>query len=246
MKDTIDQFMWPLQRLFRTSVEFRLKEALSTIGLPVEVRVVLVGFALDGGDRHEICVEPEDGPLSADHLAAVSGRAIELFEADPESQIIHSDRRLHESRLRATLRRSRADALTEFIESSGAFEGFSFFASTAAPIGGYEVHTCAGVSAAEFESVPALDESVVDRFYVGQSLQHEVIAECLRRADHALYLPDPGADLSQSFGASEDIVKDAAARLTSGAVWRAAGMPADLLPIVNEFTSLSSTSTTSP
>ena len=239
VKDTIDQFMWGFQRHFRTSVEFRLKEALSRIGLPLEVRVVLVGFALDGGARHEICVEPEDGLLSAEHLVAVSGRAVDIFEADPESQIIHSDRQLHESRRQATLRRSRADALTEAIEASGAFEGFSFFASTAAPIGGYELHTCAGVSTAEFESVPALGESVVDRFHAGRSLQHEVIAACLRRADSALYLPDPGADLGYTLGGSEDIVKDAAASLTSGAVWRAAEMPADLLPIVNEFTSLS-------
>lgn len=239
MKDTIDQFMWGFQRHFRTSVEFRLREALSTIGLPVEVRGVLVGFALDDDARHEICVEPEDGLLSAGHLVGVSGRAVELFEADPESQVIHSDLRLHESRLRAIRRHSRAEALTETIQASGLFEGLSFFASTSAPIGGYEVHTCVGVPTAELQSVPALDESVVDRFYVGRSLQHEVIVECLRRADQALYLPDPGADLGHSFGASEDIVKDATACLARGAVWRAAGMPADLLPIVNEFTSLS-------
>ena len=231
--------MWGFQRHFRTGVEFRLRAALSTIGLPVEVRVVLVGFALDSDAEHEICVEPEDGPLTASHLAAVSGRAGELFEADPESQIIHSDPGLHESRLRAIRRRSRADALTEAIQASGVFEGLSFFASTSAPIGGYEVHTCVGVPAAELESVPALDESVVDRYYVGRSLQHEVIAECLSRADRAIYLPAPGADLGQSFGASASIVQEAAARLTNGAVWRAAGMPADLFPVVNEFTSLS-------
>ena len=239
VKDTIDQFMWGFQRYFRTSVEFRLKEALSKIGLPLEVRVVLVGFALDDGARHEICVEPEGGLLSAEHLVAVSGRAAEIFEADPESRIIHSNRQLHDTRLQYLRRRSRADALTEAIEASGAFEGFSFFASTAAPIGGYEVHTCVGVSTAGFESMPALDESVVDRYYVGRSLQHEVIAECLRRADRALYLPNPGAYLGQGLGALEDIVKDAAAALTRGAVWRAAGMPADLLPMVSEFTSLS-------
>lgn len=239
MKDTIDQFMWGFQRHFRTSVEFGLRRALSAIGLPVEVRVVLVGFALDGDAQHEICVEPENGSLSAGHLVGVSGRAVEFFEADPESQIIYSELSLHESQLQAARRRSRVNALTEAIQASGVFEGLSFFASTSAPIGGYEVHTCVGVPTAELESVPALDESVVDRFYVGRSLQHEVIAEYLRRADQALYLPDPGADLGHSLGAPEDTVKDAAARLARGAVWRSAGMPADLLPIVNAFTSLS-------
>jgi pimeloyl-ACP methyl ester carboxylesterase len=116
---------------------------------------------------------------------------------------------------------------------------FRFFAGTATPIGDYEVHTCAGVPTEALNSAPALDESVVDRVYVGRSLQHEVIAECLRRADLAMYLPEPGADLYPLGAPTEDIVKAAAVRLIDGTVYRVTGTPADLLHAVNAFVSLS-------
>ena len=98
VNDTIDQFMWGFQSHFRFLVQREIKRSLSSIGLPVDVRVALVGFALDGSARHRICVEPEDGPLSIDHLAAVPARADELFTLDPESKIMITDPRLHELR----------------------------------------------------------------------------------------------------------------------------------------------------
>ena len=238
VNSTIDQFMWGFQSLFRVVVQGEIEKSLSSIGLPVDVRVALVGFALVGSARHKVCVEPEDGPLSIDHLAAVPDRADELFALDPESQSMIMDPRLHELRRQGTVRRSRANALVEAIEMSALFDGLTFFASSGAPIGGYEVYTCVGVPAAALGGVPALKDTLVDRFHLGRSLPHEVITECLRRADDALYLPDPGANLF-SLGATEDIVKDAAVRLTQGAVYRATGMPADLFPTVNAFTSLS-------
>lgn len=57
--------------------------------------------------------------------------------------------------------------------------------------------------------LPALELIESDRGYVSRSLQHEVIAECLRRADDALYAPEPGAALAV-LGGAEDIVKAAA------------------------------------
>ena len=239
MERTIDQFMWAFQPHFRVGVEYEIERALALIGLSVEVRVLLVGFALDAGARHQICVEPEHGPLAVDRLAAVPAQAVEMYEADPESQLIISDRRSHELHQQRTFRRARAKAVVEAIESSGAFEGLDFFASEAAPIGDYEVHTCVGVPAAVIDTLPAFDESVVDRVYVGRSLQHEVITECLGRADRALYLPDPGAGIFTLGTSREELVRSAADRFTSGTVCRATGMPADLFAAVNEFTALS-------
>jgi len=94
VKDTVDQFMWGFQQHFRAGVQRGIEQVLSRVGLPVEVRVVLVGFALRDGLRHQVCVEPEDGPLLVSHLATVASRAAELFEADPESKIIQSNPRL--------------------------------------------------------------------------------------------------------------------------------------------------------
>ena len=57
MKDPDDELMWGFQRRFRGGVERELESALSAIGLPVEVRIVLVGFATGDGDRPRISVE---------------------------------------------------------------------------------------------------------------------------------------------------------------------------------------------
>ena len=237
MDDTIDQFMWGFQPHFRIRVELGVGKALSQIGLPVDVRVVLVGFALDCSLRHQLCIEPEVGPLSVNHLDGVLLRTNELLRANPESGIRISNPRYQELRRISLYRRSRGDALAEAIEQASVFKGLTFFASEGAPIGSYEVHTCVGVPTAALESLPALDDSEVEGVYVGRSLQHEVISECLQRADRALYLPDPGTDLN-IIGTAEDVIMTAAKRLTDGAAYRATRWLCDLFSSVNEFASL--------
>ena len=95
-----------------------------------------------------------------------------------------------------------------------------------------------GVPAAELDSLPALDDTIVEDVYVGRSLQHQVIAEYLQRADRALYLPDAGSALF-TVGTAEDVVKAAATKLTEGAEWRAMQWQSDLFSRVNAFASLS-------
>ena len=230
--------MWAYQRTYRILVGLEIEHVLSRIGLPLKTRVLLIGFARDDGLRHQICIEPEESILTVDHLDGVLDRSKELFDADPETDITHSDRGLHERRIAGLVCRSRADALVEAIESSGVFEDLSFFVSGSSPIGDYEVHTCIGVPTAAFDCLPAFDDSVVDRVYVGRSLQHEVIVECLRQADRSLQLPNPGVDLSP-LGGTDSIVQAAAIRLTDGAAYRATSSPIDLFSCANSFTSLS-------
>lgn len=238
MKTVIDQFMWSFQQHFRHGVEYGTKIALSRIGLPEEARAVLVGFATTDDARHRVCIEPEDGPLNTGHLAAVSERTLELLRTDPESKVVYSHAELDAQRSLELFHRRRADAVVEAIDASGVFNSLTFFASDSAPIGSYEVHTCVGVPAKEFDLLPALDGPIVDRIYVGRSLQHEVIAECLRRSDRALYSPDTRRGLID-LGPTENIIQAAAVRLTDGMVCRAGGIPTDLFHAVNEFTSLS-------
>ena len=237
MNRTIDQFMWGFQQHFRFGFKLGIENALSNIGMPLEAHVVLVGFALDSSQRHQICVEPENGPISADHLDVVLDRASELFGDDPETKIIHSDRRLHEMRLENLFRRARSNSLVEAIKASSAFSELSFFASDSTPIGNYEVHTCVGIPTRALEMLPALADSVVDRVYVGRSLQHEVINQCLHLADQALHLPDPGSGLS-ALGETDSIVRTAVERLTNGAEYRATKWPSDLFSRVNAFASM--------
>ena len=230
MRNAIDQFMWDFQPYFQRAVESKAEAALSTIGLPVEeVLAVLVGFAIDDA-RPRVCIEPEDGPLNPGHLSGVPDRTEVLYSASPESRGIYIDNPPLDSQRRASLRsRLRAEALLEAIGTSGVFKEFTFFASESAPIGGYNVHTCLGIPTVALEALPALG---------GWSLQQQVIAECLRRADTALYLPDPG-QVDTFTDRPENIVRAAARRLAYATVCIVGGWPADLFHAVNEFTSLS-------
>lgn len=193
--------------------------------MPAEASVVLVGFALDETTgRHRLCVEPADGRLSVGRLRAVADRANELFDAVP--RVVNP-------------RRLRADALAPAIEASGVFDGLTFFASASWPINGYEWHTCVGVPTAVLDSALIVKDSVGNHSYEGLSLPHEVIDECLRRADRGLALRDPGGYL-YSRDVSEDVVRAAADKLTERTLLRVAGVTCDrLFTTANAFTSLS-------
>ena len=123
MNITINQFMWGFQPHFRVRTELRIQQALSQIGLAVDVRVVLVGFALDADLSHQLCIEPEGGPLSTDHLNSVLDRANELFNANPESRTFISDPRSHANQFDELRRQSRGEALIEAIESAACLRG---------------------------------------------------------------------------------------------------------------------------
>ena len=238
MRDTIDQFMWGFQQHFRVKVEYAAKLVLDGLGMAsTDVKVVLVGIATEETSKHAICVEPETGPLSAEHLAQVTSRAEKLYQLDPESKMLDSHPRAHELRHRHLFLSARANAITEAIEKSGVFNHLTFFVSTSSPINGYEVHTCIGIPKGVMENLPAFDESTVERFHAGKSLQHEVIRECLHRADNALYLPDPGTGL-QILGRTEDIITSATERFISGTTWRTAKEPSDLFSALNAIASL--------
>lgn len=230
--------MWGYQQTFRTLVESGATRALEVVGAPMDVTVLLVGFRVAEGARHNICIEPENGPLKQADLSRVAVRAAEIFAADPERRIVSSVAAIHDLRMRALGLKARSDALREAIAASSAFPGSEVFTSLSAPIGGYEVHTCLVVDASRIEGLAAFQHAVEDRLYVGRSLVHEVIAECLRRADRALYLPDPGADLDVLGAPSLEVVRSAAARFLDGCVMRTGGMPTDLLEVMDGITSL--------
>lgn len=240
MRQTIDQFMWSFQQHFRIGIQHGVERALEAIGASTGLKVMLVGFASDDGQRHDICIEPETGPLLQQHFRDVLGRADEIFRADPESLIHHSVPSHHEARQKWLYRRSRALAVGEAIEQSGVLPEWRPFVSASARIGGYDVHTCIAVEAERFGALDSLDFEYLDRVYVGRSLQHEVVAECLRRADTALYLPDPGSSL-QSLGApAVDVVCSAARTFASGCLVRTGEpMAGDLFSDMNEITELS-------
>lgn len=224
---------------FANEVRHRVERALRWIGMPAAAHVVLVGFTLDGDDRHQIRVEHTDDCLSIDHLRTVTDQIDELFNAVPGSRQFYGDPRLYElPRHVVNLRRSRADALVAAVEASDVFDGVTFFASASTPRDGYEWHTCVGIPTEILTSAPILEGQSGEQRHVGYSLQHEVIRECLRRADRGLALQHPGEYL-YSRDLPEDVVRFAADQLTERMLQGVAQVNYSLLfTLANAVTSL--------
>ena len=238
MRETIEQFMWGYQPHFRFHVEYETELVLAELGIAsTDVRVILAGIATEENARHVICVEPETGPLFAEHLAKVTRRGEELYQLDPESETRYYPPGSGAAPQRALFLNARANAITEAIEKSGVFNHLTFFVSESSPINGYAVHTCIGIPTDVIGNLPEFQESTVGRIHAGKSLQHEVIRECLYRADKALYLPDPGTEL-RMLGRTEDIITSATERFIHGTLWRTANQPSDLFSTLNTVSSL--------
>ena len=242
MNEVIDQFMWSFQGTFRITVELAIRDVLSHIGLQTngKVKVLLIGFATEENPRHDICIEPEDGPLSVGDLRSINSRTTEVFQADPESQLIVSHPRVRENRRRQLFLRSRAHSIGEAIQDSGKFEGLSFFVSNSVPVGGYDVHTCVGIPYDSLLSVPSFNNPKKDEYYgqhIEVSLVQAIIRTCLDRADSALYLPNPGEGFNV-LGDPIDIVRSSAERFAQGIAFALTSEPNDLFKLANGFTSL--------
>jgi hypothetical protein len=216
---TIDQFMWEWQPHFRISVQSTIERALELADARLDPRVFLVGFADDpGAARHPICIEPENGPLSPDHLHGVDDRAAEIFESDPERLVIHSDRGVHDSRQRWLQRRARGTAIAEAVEASGTMTGKRVISSSAGHVAGFEVHTCVAVDADPLDALPRLEGEEVNRFPAPGSFVTRLIELALHEADLALDQRSPGMGAIRR--RSEDLVAEAAERFAAGCSFR--------------------------
>ena len=173
-------------------------------------------------------------------MRSIVKRTDEISEADPESNIFDTNRRYHERRQRELFLRSRAHAIAEAIQQSGKFEGLSFFVSNSAPLAGYDVHTCVGISSEALESVPRFNNPKKDDYrweHIEESFVQAIINTCLGRADGALYLPYPGEGIGR-LGDRIDIVRTSATHFVDGVTFALAPLPADLFRLANDFSSL--------
>lgn len=237
MAFVINQFMWGFQRHFRIAARLRMRQALEFIGLQTDVTMVLVGFAKDPRQQHQICVEPENGLLSTADFEGVLARADQLYRSDPDYDLLITDELSHAAYHQNLSLRSRCRAIEEAILGSGYFDDLKFYVSRSARIDDYEVHTCVGVPTDLLAPLPSFDQAMFERIYVGRSLHEEVIEACLRSFDKELHLPDPGADFLSDLH-DDDLVTTAARRFVSGTTYRVTKRPSDLFDMVNEFSSM--------
>jgi hypothetical protein len=201
--------------------------------------VLLIGLATEDNLKHEICIEPENGPLVVEDLRSIGNRATEVLQADPESQMHDSHTRVREHRGRELFLRSRAKSIAEAIQESGKFEGLSFFVSNSAPVGSYDVHTCVGLPDDALESVPSFNNPKKDDYHgrhIEVSLVQAIVDTCLSRADRALYLPSPGEGLNE-LGDRFDIVRSSAQRFAQWIAFALTREANNLFSLANGFSS---------
>jgi hypothetical protein len=205
--------MWGFQRTFRSAVERALQKSLEVLGVTVEPTVFLIGLLKEGGTRHPLCVEPEDGPIVPADFDGLHDRATELFDQDPESKFLVSAAWIRERRQQETMHRAYGTAISEVLEARLG-PGLRFFVALPTPVEQHDVFTAIGLPEWVLDDTPHLSSKVAaDRYPVTQSLVRGAVDEILRLSGRALYEPYPGADLG--IGADPaDVAKAAGKALT--------------------------------
>lgn len=194
-----------------------MERVLEEIGLPVKPRALLVGFAASEDAAWPVCVEPEYRFFQPAHLDGALERAREIYESDPNSEMLHSDRRMHELYHRSLQDSCRAAAVVEALERH-APEPVTYFAGHSTRVGDYEVHPVVGIPTDVLEAVPQLNTTERDRFPVTRSLLHGCISVTLGLATKALVQPDAGDALYVLGASADEVARRAAANLVTSSV----------------------------
>lgn len=212
--------MWGFQAHFRRQVEGTLEESLKALGVKAEPTVFLIGVLMEGGTRHQLCVEPEDGPIVPADFDGLQDQAAELLSQDPDSKMRFSDERLDKKKHEEFLHRAYGCAISEIFDRKLG-PGHRFFVGLPTPVEEHLVFAVVGLPERVLMDAPQLaserGKGAFDRYRVTRSLIHGVVDQVLRLTSKALYLPDAGADLD-GIGNTAEIVLAAAEALTFSAM----------------------------
>ena len=188
---SITHFMWRWQHIFRNNLDSSASWLLRSIGVGVDPRAYLVGFAANETATYPWCVEPETEPLAEADLSGVAARARELYESHEDFSLRNSDPRTDQIRHGWLRNDARARALAEALGASPHGVGLRFFAGPAVRIADYEVHPVVSVLATRWDALPSLTTTRRDRTDIETSLQHAVVRALLRAATAGLDRSDP-------------------------------------------------------
>lgn len=212
--------MWGFQAHFRRQVEWTLEESLKALGVKAEPTVFLIGVLMEGGTRHPLCIEPEDGPIVPADFDRLHDRAAELYDEDPDSTMRFDDQRMDKKKHEEFLHRAYSSAIGEVFDQKLG-PGHRFFVGLPTPVEEHLVFAVVGFPERVLMDAPQLaserGKGAFDRYRVTRSLIHGVVDQVLRLTSKALYLPDAGADLD-GIGDTAEIVLAAAEALTFSAM----------------------------
>jgi len=208
--------MWGYQPHFRMSLEQLAESCFEDIGLHLEPRAYLIGFAADDDATFPVCIEPEDGPFRQEDLSGVDDRARWLYDHHEDRHTIHSDPGTHQRYHARIIDDCRGEALAEALATSDG-EGRRFFAGPGLVIDHYRVYPVLGVDAATWDKLPSLTTVRRNRIYTARSLQEAVMTQILRAAASELARKEPPSSmLTDSRSDATGLVRTAADSLVYG------------------------------
>lgn len=209
--------MWAYQPHFRMSLEQLAESCFEDVGLDLDPRAYLVGFAADQEANFPVCIEPEDGPIHQSDLDGVDERARWLCENHEDRHTIHTDPGMHKRYHAWIVDDCRREALAAALAVAPGGQGRRFFAGPGLIVDHYHVYPVLGVDAETWDKLPSLTTVRRSRIYTFRSLQEAVMVEVLRAASTELARKEPPSSmLTDSRSDAAGIVRAAADSLVYG------------------------------
>lgn len=243
MSEHLIQSMWGYQQQFRISLDGATDRALDQIGAILAPEAYVVGFASDGEDTGQVCLEMREGvepAFTAEDFGGVVLDAKRRYQESPVHDLDFATEEMRAARHGYFRDAARAAAVEAAMERAPAGAGRTFFVGQSAVVGDFEVHPVISVGTEALDALPRLETTEVHGTPITVSLAHGIISELLRTATHALLAAKPPRTISPI---EDDVPTDAVRRAANHLVFSTALIAGQTLAkgLFDSFEALSST-----
>lgn len=192
-------YIWGFQPHFQVSINTTAEQTFNKLRLDLDPKVWVVGiWAEDNGvdNPNAVDIVTIDTPFEAKLFCELNEIANEIYENDPDRQMLISDERAEKKyhhRLKLT---AKVNAMIKILDKEYENLNISFYVSMPVKIRGYWVFTILQLNKEAANSIPSLNLSTVfGRYKIMRSLLESTIWEFLIACSKALQIPDVGEDL---------------------------------------------------
>ncbi len=217
--------MWGFQGHFQGSVEFHAREVFGKLDASIEASAFLLGLLRDGASEEEnypVCLEPEDCGFSPEEFESIREDATHRKAVDPESQVMCTDPRHHQSYQNRVQRKAERDSVLAVLNQRRT-EGTAFYFSGFIPVGHYDVGVVLRLSREGGMPYKLPKVHSEERYGQFSSLSDAVIGEFFSDCLSALNVRDPEevADIRERPVA--ELFRAAGSHLMESPVWATGG-----------------------
>jgi len=206
--------MWPWQRSYHFSLKYLSERVLKTIGLPTEVKVVVIGIRRPGySNPNPICIEPEfqEWPLSM--FDGIMERIEELYASHSLHLMVYTnDARAMDARPEAARRDAVTTAVKADFAKSDESKGVVSYVGSAHPLGDFHVVPVIQIPKEVVLTAPSVERRKYLEFHeLGGSFLDACMRAILIEATLELDRPEPGVDHFRDRRSDREITERAAA-----------------------------------